>query len=119
MDNHKNLKSIKGSDELVRKLKDLFSDFEEHEEKLRYCDKVFFKCPLFLSICTQMLNTNVGSFFFITVQFTFSNQVDHLHLKLRLQKSSEPRNHYARCSEISYRSEQRQISLFLQDKSEK
>ena len=38
VDNHKNLKSVKGSDELVRKLKDLFSDFEEHEEKLRYFD---------------------------------------------------------------------------------
>ena len=35
VENHKNLKAIKGSEELVRKLKDLFSDFDEHEEKLR------------------------------------------------------------------------------------
>jgi hypothetical protein len=40
VDDHKNLKAVKGGDELVRKLKDLFSDFEDHEEKLRYCDNV-------------------------------------------------------------------------------
>lgn len=53
VDNHKNLKTIKGSDELVRKLKDLFSDFEEHEEKLRY--EVLNRL-LFSSIRTPELN---------------------------------------------------------------
>jgi hypothetical protein len=36
VDYHKNLTAIKGSEELIRKLKDLFTDFEEHELKIRY-----------------------------------------------------------------------------------
>ena len=35
VDYHKNLTAIKGSEELIRKLKDLFTDFEEHEVKIR------------------------------------------------------------------------------------
>jgi hypothetical protein len=38
VDHHKNLNTIKGSEELISKLKDLFADFDEHEEKLRYSE---------------------------------------------------------------------------------
>lgn len=35
VEDHKNLNLIKGNEELKQKLKDLFSDFAEHEDKLR------------------------------------------------------------------------------------
>jgi hypothetical protein len=62
VDNHKNLKAVKGGDELVRKLKDLFSDFEDHEEKLRYCDNILRKSSTYCSIYTPTLNMTVKSF---------------------------------------------------------
>lgn len=35
VDNHKNLATVKGHEELIRKLKDLLTDFDEHEDRLR------------------------------------------------------------------------------------